>query len=153
MPRSWCLLSITGLAALGSSKLFGMLSSGWVIFLQPARQASVLGRFSSLVPQWWKRPTTPHFSVHNFWFVQVTKTFRPLLTRWIRLKVVSFESSLLKERRGDIQLISPILWDPFQDSVTSRAGYEKRGVFPTTLYLHRLMTRSACPPGLAGSRL
>jgi len=24
---------------------------------------------------------------------------------------------------------------------------------PTTLYLHRLMTRSACPPGLAGSRL
>ncbi len=23
----------------------------------------------------------------------------------------------------------------------------------TTLYLHRLMTRSACPPGLAGSRL
>jgi hypothetical protein len=24
---------------------------------------------------------------------------------------------------------------------------------PTALYLHRLMTRSACPPGLAGSRL
>jgi hypothetical protein len=27
------------------------------------------------------------------------------------------------------------------------------GYHPTTLYLHRLMTRSACPPGLAGSRL
>jgi hypothetical protein len=34
-------------------------------------------------------------------------------------------------------------------------GYndDGRGVGATTLYLHRLMTRSACPPGLAGSRL
>jgi hypothetical protein len=31
--------------------------------------------------------------------------------------------------------------------------WRERGYGPTTLYLHRLMTRSACPPGLAGSRL
>jgi hypothetical protein len=31
--------------------------------------------------------------------------------------------------------------------------YKKCLEAPTTLYLHRLMTRSACPPGLAGSRL
>jgi hypothetical protein len=31
--------------------------------------------------------------------------------------------------------------------------YVASSVPPTTLYLHRLMTPSACPPGLAGIRL
>jgi hypothetical protein len=63
MPRSWCLLSITGLAALAPSEASTtrQLSPGWVIFLQPARRASVLGRFSSFRPHWLGHPPGDYF--------------------------------------------------------------------------------------------
>ncbi len=50
----WCLLSITGLTALGWAMRYHhqQISPCWVIFFQPARWASVLGRFSSLRPHW-----------------------------------------------------------------------------------------------------
>ncbi len=59
MSRSWCLLSITGLAALGMAKRYGtsfkayiirQIPHDWVIFLLPARRPSVLGHFSSFQP-------------------------------------------------------------------------------------------------------
>ncbi len=75
MPRSWCLLSITGLAALVTAKHYGtpseayiirqIWSAAWVIFLQPARRPSVWGHFSSLRPhRLWPSCPTP-----SKWFV------------------------------------------------------------------------------------
>jgi hypothetical protein len=71
MPRSWCLLSITGLAALGLAKrygtpseasIIGQISPCWIIFLQLARRASVLVRFSSLQSHWYGHRGSDLFS-------------------------------------------------------------------------------------------
>ncbi len=62
MPRSWSLLSITSLAALGSATRYGtpseasiirQISHGWVIFLQPASVSWYLPLSCSLVVVWW----------------------------------------------------------------------------------------------------
>jgi hypothetical protein len=60
MTRSWCLLSITGLAPLArlsgtdrtpsEASIIRQISPSSIIFLQPAMRASVLGCFSSLRP-------------------------------------------------------------------------------------------------------
>ncbi len=102
MPRSWCLLSITGLAALGSAKWYGtpseasiirQISPGWVIFLQPESTLSSLSGTMNLatgVFRW----------TLNSWHIM--QCYAYIVTRRIGFWELGYWTSRLQELWGKI---------------------------------------------------